>query len=75
MEVWGLTEHESRLLALGGSFVAVDTRYVNIDDLLAAHHPGSIVRCDGNPNDAIKVQHFDNGPLGVVAGWISEDET
>lgn len=69
-----LTELQSRLLALGGSFIAVNEDAVNIDDLLRSGHPGAIVRVIGSPANALQVVQFDNAPLGVVAGWISEEE-
>ena len=73
MSEYRLTEHEMRLLALGNSFIAIDENMVNLDDLISIT-PGRIVRCNGNPSEAIKWVQCDDGQVGVVAGWISEDE-
>jgi hypothetical protein len=38
----------------------VDAYRVNLDDLMTPHRPGRIVRCDGNPNECVKVYRMPN---------------
>jgi hypothetical protein len=75
-QITKFSDNELRLLEMGGSFIAIDRDGVNIDDLLRAgrRDGGGIVRCYGNPNDVIRVVQIDSGPVGCVAGWISEDD-
>jgi hypothetical protein len=57
-------------------FVVIDVDNVNLDDLLDAKVPGSIVRCFGPPDESIKVFVRPDSPeLGCIAGWVSEDES
>lgn len=72
MHEYSMPEVDRRLFELGGGFIAVWSDYVNLDDM-CNRRPGSIVRCDRNPEECIRVFHG-NPPLGVVAGWISEDD-
>lgn len=59
-------------MSLGGTFIAIDRNAVQIKDLINMA-PGQIVRCKGNPGECIKVFTLDAVPLGVVAGWVSEE--
>lgn len=68
------TDKEMRLFTMGGSFIAVQAGMVNLDDLLNARRPGAIVRCYEKPSEVILVVQLDGGPVGCVAGWVSEDE-
>lgn len=71
---FSFSDKEARLLQMGGSFIAVDQN-VNIEDLVrAGYGAGKIVRCRTNPHDCIRVVQVDDGPVGCVAGWISEEE-
>jgi hypothetical protein len=70
---FSFSDKEARLLAMGGSFIAVDSVNVNIQDLVKAGRTGAIVRCRTNPHNCIRVVQLDDGPIGCVAGWISED--
>jgi hypothetical protein len=54
----------------------IDEERVNIDDLCSAlARPGRIVRCVGNPNDAVKVIMPDDAPVKheYIAGLASEN--
>lgn len=73
MTTWVATDKEQRLFLMGGMFIAIDQRVVNLRDLLEMR-PGSVVRCEGSPADAIMVVPMDNDAIGCVAGWISEDD-
>jgi hypothetical protein len=67
------SERETRLFNRGGTFFAIEHGRVHLDDLLNVRD-GGIVRCHGNPHDVLRVVQIDTGPVGCVAGWISEDE-
>jgi hypothetical protein len=68
------SDHEMRLMDMGGSFIAVQDGMVNLEDLCGNTRPNRIVRCHGNPRDVIQVVQVEYGPVGCVAGWISEDD-
>ena len=54
--------------------VFVDPNRVNLDDLLNATRPGSIVRCDGSPKNAVLIHVLPQDQyLGCVGGMISEE--
>jgi hypothetical protein len=77
MSDYTMPEGDRRLLELGGGFIAIDQDRVNLDDLLrlgeaARYGAPGIVRCDGDPRQCITVFHG-APPLGVVAGWVSEE--
>ena len=56
-------------------FVAVDPSRVNLDDLIAPHIPGKVVRVHGDPATCIAVYASEDAPtLGCVAGWISDGD-
>jgi len=58
-------------------FIAIHKSRVNIKDLINVWNtPGTIVRCDGNPSELIKIfdAYRDSTGYGCVAGWISEDD-
>jgi hypothetical protein len=58
---------------LSDYIVFVDCQRVNIDDLVHAVNPGTIVRCVGNPADAVRVHVSPRDDcLGCVGGMISE---
>lgn len=67
------SDHEMRLIEMGGSFIAIDERNVEIRDLQQMR-PGQIVRCRANVNDCIRVFCMDDAPVGCVAGWISDED-
>lgn len=67
------TDKEVRLFQMGGSFFAVEEGRVNILDMLDLR-AGGIVRCRGNPHEVLRVVQVEDGPVGCVAGWISEDD-
>ena len=68
-------DQEIRLHEMGGfGFIAIWTDNVEIEDILNSMRPGAIVRCYEKPEDCIKFFPPDDAPLGVVAGWISEDD-
>lgn len=59
---------------LSEMIVFVDADRVNIDDLVEAVNPGSIVRVDGNPKDAVFIHVSPQDQyLGCVGGMISEE--
>lgn len=67
------SDHEMRLIEMGGSFIAIDERNVRLADLTDVR-PGQIVRCWANPSDCIRVFYTDEAPVGCVAGWISDED-
>lgn len=57
---------------LSSPVVFIDMDRVNIDDLVGSV-PWRIVRCEGNPNDAVKIHVAqDDQFLGCVGGMISD---
>ena len=73
--MWVLSDNEENLLSLLPNwFVAIDKDKVNLHDLTHTYKCGAVVRCEGDPSKAIKIFTPDNEFLGVVAGWISEEE-
>lgn len=67
-----MNQADRRLFELGGGFIAIRDGYVNLDDILS-NHPGRIVRCRLDPRECISVFYGDP-PIGVAAGWISDEE-
>jgi hypothetical protein len=59
---------------LSESLIFVDEGRVNLDDLMNAAYPGSIVRCTGSPADAVQIHVSPRDDcLGCVGGMISDE--
>jgi hypothetical protein len=59
---------------LQGMTVFIDWNRVNLDDLIEAG-PGAIVRCEGNPHDAVMIHVAPQDEyIGCIGGMISDAE-